>query len=263
MKESQPGSREQVSEKWAKTLTEGHKGMRSMRWMFRHVPSSPRCKVCSAPFGGMGRSFGFMGFKPSRKNPNICGICLEGMPLGGAEVETAVLFADVRGSTALGEGLDPSEFAALMNRFYKAANEVLLAHDAIVDKLIGDEVMALFVRGVSGPAFREKAVHAAQSLLSAVGYGSADGPWLPMGAGVHVGVAFVGNVGTSEVNDLTALGDTVNTAARLQGIARPGEVVVSESAFAAVAARYPEAESRTVEVKGKAEPLTVRVLPPA
>jgi adenylate cyclase len=75
------------------------------------------------------------------------------LPPGGAELDIAILFADVRGSTQLGERLGPAEYASLLNRFYKAATETLIRHDAIIDKLIGDEVMALFIPGFCGPNY--------------------------------------------------------------------------------------------------------------
>jgi adenylate cyclase len=83
------------------------------------------------------------GFKPSRKNPSLCSHCCETFSsVGGVEVDIAVLFADVRGSTGLGERSTPTEFAGLLNRFYRVATDVLVRHDAVIDKLIGDEVMA-------------------------------------------------------------------------------------------------------------------------
>jgi adenylate cyclase len=72
------------------------------------------------------------------------------LPPGGAELDSAVLFADVRGSTTLGERLEPAEYASLLNRFY-AATESLIRYDTIIDKLIGDEVMALFIPRFCGP----------------------------------------------------------------------------------------------------------------
>jgi adenylate cyclase len=196
---------------------------------------------------------------PSRKNPNLCRHCYEQQPPGGAEVEIAVLFADVRGSTMLGERLSPRDFAALLNRFYALATKVLLAHDAVIDKLVGDEVMALFIPGFCGPAYRERAVLAADALLRGVGWCTTAEPWLPIGAGVHAGLAYVGNVGGQGFVDFTALGDTVNTAARLQGQAQPGEVVMSAAVYPAVRARYPQAESRTLHLKGKEEPYPVHI----
>lgn len=171
-----------------------------------------------------------------------------------------MLFADVRGSTALGERLDPVAFAHLLNRFYAAATDVLVAHYAIIDKLVGDEVMALFIPGVCGPDYRRTAVHAAEALLRAVGYGSESGPWLTVGVGVHAGPAYVGNVGSSGITDFTALGDTVNTAARLQSQAAPGEVVLSETVYQAVAARYADLTPHELRLRGKDEPLMVRTL---
>lgn len=182
------------------------------------------------------------------------------MPPGGAEVEVAVLFADVRGSTALGERLGATGFAALLNRFYRAATDVLVAHEAVIDKLVGDEVMALFIPGYCGGAYRQRAAEAGEALVRAVGYGRSGDAWLPLGVGVHAGPAFVGNVGGAGVVDFTALGDTVNTAARLQGQAAAGEVLLSSAVYDAVAAEYPLVERRTIQVRGKDEPLAAWVL---
>lgn len=182
------------------------------------------------------------------------------MPPGGAEVDIAVLFADVRGSTGLGERLGPSRYATLINRFYEAATQVLLAHDAMIDKMVGDEVMALFIPGYCGEHYRRRAVDAAEALVRAVGYGAAEEPWLPVGVGVHAGVAFVGNVGGSGVVDFTALGDTVNAAARLQAEAQAGEVILSETLYVQMVDRHPSLEARTLQLRGREEPLAVRVL---
>ena len=162
---------------WDKLLTDGHASLVRARRVFRYLPSAPRCKVCNNPFGGpVGRAFAAAGFSPSRKNPNLCSRCCDALPAGGAEVDVAVLFADVRGSTALGQRGVAADFAAVLNRFYIAATRTLLRHDAVIDKLIGDEVMAFFVRGISGPQYRRRAVLAGMELLNAVGYGSDEGP---------------------------------------------------------------------------------------
>ena len=181
------------------------------------------------------------------------------LPPGGAEIDIAVLFADVRGSTELGEGMGASAFAAMLNRFYETATHALLAHKAMIDKMVGDEVMALFILGPSGPDYRRSAVRSAAELMRAMGYGKGE-PWLPIGIGVHAGPAYVGKVGTSDIHDFTALGDTVNTAARLQAEAQPGEVIISEELYADVASEFPDLERRSLKVKGKAEPVAVRVL---
>ena len=86
----------------------------------------------------------------------------------------------------------------MLNRFYIAATHTLLRHDAVIDKLIGDEVMAFFVQGVSGPNYRRRAVQAGMELLDAVGYRSDEGPWIDVGIAINAGIAYVGNVDATE-----------------------------------------------------------------
>jgi len=246
---------------WRRLLLEGHQQLLMAHRIFRHLPSPPRCKLCHNPFGGIGgKLVGLMGFTRSRKNPNLCAKCCDSLPPGGLEVDVAVLFADVRASTTRGEQLAPSAFAALLNRFYKVSTEVLIRHDAIIDKLIGDEVMALFIPGFCGPEYRRRAAEASMALLKALGYGESAGPWLPLGVGVNSGVAYVGNVGSEGTVDFTALGDMVNSASRMQSNAATGEVVLSETVYSAVADEFPDAESRTLNLRGKEAPVAVRVL---
>ncbi len=160
----------------------------------------------------------------------------------------------------LGERLHPTEYAALLNRFYAVATDSLIRQDAIIDKLIGDEVMALFIPGICGPEFRRRAAESAFSLLRAVGYGDAQGPWMPLGAAVNAGLTYVGNVGSEGVVDFTALGDTVNTASRLASSAGAGEILLSEDVYQTVAGLHPEAESRSLVLRGKESPFVARVL---
>jgi adenylate cyclase len=244
------------SSEWHRVLTEGHAPLVRMRRVFRYVPSAPRCKVCNNPFGGLGgRVVALAGYRRSRKNPNVCSRCCDALPPGGAEVDVAVLFADVRGSTPLGQRRSAADFAGLLNRFYVAATETLVRHDAVVDKLIGDEVMAFFVPGITGPRYRARAVEAARELLGTVGYGTPEGPWLDLGVTVNAGVAFVGNVGGAVV-DFTALGDPVNAAAKMQAHAAAGEVLVA----AGVEATIDQAPVRTLQLAGRDEPMEAFVL---
>src|SRR4051794_39201595 len=248
-------------EVWRTLLLEGHRPLRMTRLVMRRVPSPPRCKVCHNPFEGFGgRLLAAAGWRRSRKNPNLCTRCCDSLAPGGAEVDIAVLFADVRRSTALGEHASPAEFARLLNRFYSVATERLVRHDAVIDKLIGDEVMALFIPGIAGPDYRGRALDAAADLMKGLGYGSRDGPWLAAGAAVNAGVAYVGNVGDDGVVDFTALGDPVNVASRLQAEADGGQVVVAENVHDDLAGRFPDAPLRTVAVRGRDEPVAVRVV---
>jgi adenylate cyclase len=244
------------SEEWHTILVEGHGSMNMARRFWRHVPSAPRCKICSSPFGGVGgRFFGMIGWAPSRKNPNVCARCCDQMPAGGAEVDVAVLFADVRGSTGLAEGVGAREYAKLLNRFYATATEAILRHDGLIDKLIGDEAMALFIPGIAGSDYRRKALAAATELLQAVGYGSTAGPWLPVGVGLNAGHAYVGNVGSAVV-DFTALGDAVNVAARMQSHAKAGQLIVAADLFDGLGEQLPDAQRLELDARGREEPVT-------
>jgi len=254
---------ERQRESWRKALAEGVMPALWLRRMARLLPSSPRCGMCFSPFSGPGslvlKPTGLT--TPSRKNPNWCRVCFEKAPIGGAEVPTGVLFADVRGFTAYSESRAPEEVARLLNRFYSVATSVLTRHDAVIDKLVGDEVMALWVPGFAGrDTYLAKMIDAAEALLHAVGYESSEGPWLPLGVGLDEGLAFVGNVGSGEVKDFTALGDVVNTAARLQAQAQPGQIVMSERVYEFARDRFPDAAAVSLDLKGKSEPVAVRVV---
>lgn len=181
---------------------------------------------------------------------------------GGTELEISMLFVDVRGSSHLAERMSASDFSRLMNRFYKAATDVLIKTDAFIDKLVGDEVIGLYFPLFTGPNHARQAVLAAQQLLLITGHAEEQGPWLPIGIGVHTGIAFVGTVGGAEdsVNDITALGDNVNITARLASVAAPGEAVISEVAYAAGGLDLGQLEQRQLELRGMSEPIAARVL---
>ena len=239
---------------WHRLLIDGYEPLKKAQRVFRHLPSDPRCKLCQNPFGGVGgKLFSVVGRKPSRKNPNLCQYCFDHLPPGGIEIDIGVLFADIRNSTSMGETSTASEFAEQLNRFYAIATEVLVRHDGLIDKLIGDEVMGLFVAGLAGPDYRSKAARAAIDLAAATSE-------LPVGVAANAGVAFVGNVGSGTVLDFTALGDAVNVGARLQSFASPGQVVLSSDLYDLIAPAHPAARTDVLQVKGRTEPVEVAVL---
>lgn len=252
-----------VEEQWYITLTQGENIPHNLRRFMALLPSSPRCKLCNAPFRGWG---GFLmhlaGRDQSRYNPRYCEPCGQFEHPGGAEVVLTMMFADVRGSTGLAAKMSALEFSRLINRFYTVATDVLVKNDAMVDRLIGDEVVGLFIPGTAGPEHPSRAIQAAQSLLHLTGHQDPTGPWIPVGVGIHTGEAFVGVVGGSEdrPTDFTALGDNVNITARLAAQAGAGEILISDAAFAAAGLNPGDLEHRQLELKGKEEPFGVYVL---
>lgn len=176
---------------------------------------------------------------------------MERAPEGGAVIPVAVVFVDVRGYTSLAERMSSAEATSLLNRFYETASRALLAHQAVLGQIAGDEVMAIFVPGFAGRSYVKRAVEGARAVLEAVGYGTPEGSWLEVGAGVSSGEEYVGNVGGGGFKDFTALGDVTNTAARLQGKARGGEMLLSRDAYEVAIDDYPQARREMLTLKGK------------
>jgi adenylate cyclase len=239
---------------WRHFLEEGGDSMASIgRRVFKRIPSEPRCRMCAAPFAGPGAPMmRLIGKRPSQANPSWCTSCTKFMTThhGGAEVVGTMLFADIRGSTSLAERMTPGEFHHLLDRYFTTATKVVFDHDGYIDKFVGDELVALFFPLLTGERHTARAVAAAEALMRATGHADPDGPWVPIGAGVNYGQAWFGAVGDGSHVELTAVGDTVNVAARLAAAAGPGEILVS--AEAAIAAGLDRGiESRSFDLKGK------------
>ena len=231
-----------------------------LRRILRVLPRDPRCKFCNAPFQGVGGLVvrALFGKQRSTLNPRYCNLCeiaSQEFP-GGAEVEMSMLFIDIRGSTALSEKLSPTEFSQVINRFYAAATKVIIEEDGLVEKLAGDEVAAFWGAGFAGRDYIERTVNVARKLLRVM-----EGQKIPVGIGVHAGVAYFGAMGTTEgLTEISAKGDEVNTAARLASKAAAGEIIVSEQALQKAHIDGSQLESRSLELKGISEPVQVRVM---
>ena len=184
-----------VEEMWSRMLTGDFPRLHRMRKVWGALPSPPRCKLCNAPFRGPGGVLmRALAYGPSPMNRRLCKWCIRAMHKhpGGAEVEITVLFADVRGSTAIGERMPPEEFSRLIARFYGTAAQVIDERDGIVDKFVGDSAVALFIPGFAGGSkHAANAIAAARDLLEQTGNDGPE-PWIPLGVGVHTGMSFVG-----------------------------------------------------------------------
>jgi adenylate cyclase len=257
---------ETVQEMWEKNLTQGNIYTRRFRHYYARLPSNPRCVNCLRPFAGIGGALlrRMQGVRTSEKNPRYCSDCYSFTKQypGGAEIELTMLFVDVRGSTTIAETMEDPEFSRLMNRFYEAAINVLIREDAFIDKLVGDEVTALFIPGYAGEEHAQRAVKAGQKLLTITGHTDAKGPWVPVGVGIHTGMAWVGSISGArgEAADFTALGDNVNIAARLASKAEQGEVVISEASYHAAHLEDEGLEKRELNLKGKRDLVYARVM---
>lgn len=257
-------------ENWYWYLTGEHKhgftseyeiSVKRMQRTFGLLPGAPRCFECNLPMTG---PVGWL-TKTSRStfSPKLCSRCEESMrkEAAGVEVELSLLFADVRGSSTLAQNCSTAEFKALIQRFYQATSEVLIRHNAMVNRLMGDQVIGLFVPRFAGSGHGKVAIAAALDILRATGHAGREGPWVPVGIGVHTGLAYVGAVGTgSGVNEIAVLGNAPNLAARLSSQAGEGEVLVSEAAVESAQLALERIETRQLDLKGISGTTMARVL---
>lgn len=182
--------------------------------------------------------------------------------LGGERREVAVLFVDIRGFTSLSEKLTPEEIVRILNRYLTLTSDCIFEFGGMLDKFIGDATMAIFnapndqddyvFKAVSaGLLMQEKGAKLGEELLNE--YGKS----VSFGVGVHVGPAVVGNIGSEKRMDYTAIGDTVNTASRIEGKSQSGELLISEEVYTILKDRINAEFKEEMTLKGKAMPVPV------
>jgi class 3 adenylate cyclase len=185
----------------------------------------------------------------------------EGTDLQGVERDVTVLFADIRGFTRLSEGLEPADVVALLNDVFQLVSDCILRRGGTIDKFIGDSVMAYFGAPVPSADHPIAAVSAAVDITRAVEQRNARlGPGehaVGVGIGIHAGPVIVGNIGSDRRTDFTAIGDAVNVAARLEKLARPGEILVSEAVQRRVRGSHRLRFEGERQLSGRQEPVHV------
>ncbi len=190
----------------------------------------------------------------------------DGAALGGEEREVTILFADLRGFTTLSEKLAPRDLLALLNRYLDGMSGAIEAHGGIIDKYIGDAIMALFGAPVTQEAAAARAIAAAiamaEALVALNAELAAEGrPPLAMGVGINTARVVAGNIGSHRRLNYSVIGDGVNVAARLQSLTRTPEYHTNIIVSAATVAAAPSASAYRalgpVRVKGRAEPVEV------
>ncbi len=255
-------NKDNISQMWHDWfMTDAFSVEKRLYGFFRILPHDPRCKLCNAPFHGIGAMVvgALYGRKQSSLNPRFCNVCedfAKKFP-GGAEVEMSMLFVDVRGSTALSEQMTSTEFQKLINRFYVGSTKAIAEEDGLVEKLAGDAVAAFWGAGFAGQDYVARTVRAARKIQKIMGEQK-----IPVGIGVHAGVAFFGAMGSAEsLVNISAIGDEVNTAARIASRAAAGEILISEQALKAAGLDGSQLEARNLELKGISGLVAVRVMP--
>ena len=231
---------------------------------------STLCKGCWSQMripialrGPLAVPFRVAGIRSSRMNPNVCTVCERHFSTvkKAKQIVTraTVLFADVRGYTGLSQSLDATAVTQMLGQFYEHCAQEVWAADGIINKLIGDAVLAVYNFPIAREDHVEGAVRSAIQLqrrcaaLRASGeHGTED---IGVGVGIHTGDISIGEIGDF-CRDFTAIGPAVNLAARLQTAAEPGEVLLSAEAYECVAASHPGIRPEELTLKGIDEPVT-------
>lgn len=249
---------------WQELFVEGNAVLDKGRALLGKIPASSRCMFCHGPFDGIGGSvMSMIGRGQSRRQPQVCNSCVKqgDKHPGGAYVEIATVFADMRGSTPTAERLGDRAFTELINRFYRTSSKVLVEQGALLGRMAGDAAIGYFVPGMAGPGYAQAAFDSAVELLGATGHTEDGEPWIPLGVGVHAGNAYVGLVGDDSGSvELTALGDDVNVGARLADAAGVGEILASHQFTQMIDLDTEGLEHRELELKGKSEVIEVAVV---
>jgi adenylate cyclase len=239
------------------------------------IPRSLICKGCwqhmrmPIPIRGLlSLPFRLIGVKSSRMNPNLCTICETMFTKVKRQkqivIPATVLFADLRGYTALSATAQSGDVVDMLHDFYDECAAAIWERDGIVNKFIGDAVLAIFNFPIMRADHVRQAVDAAIEIRQkcserkklAIG---SDGASVGVGIGIHTGMASIGEVGTA-YKDFTIIGPVVNTASRIQGAAGAGEILLSKEAYQAVASDFPSSQPRICQLKGIGEPLAVHAI---
>ena len=229
-------------------------------WEHMHMPTAIR-----GPFSGF---FNIFGIKKSKMHPNLCTFCENNfakiMKHKQIPVTTTILFADIRGYTDLSQQLEAEQLNELLHHFYDRCSAAIWENDGIVNKFIGDAVLAIFNFPLIRKEHVQNAVSAAVQLQKECKHikeevGLNDNQAVGVGIGIHTGESYLGEVGTT-YKDFTAIGPVVNLTSRLQGAAGIGEIMVTEEVFNEVKQQFPDAQRRTLTLKGISNPVNGYVL---
>ncbi len=180
--------------------------------------------------------------------------------LGGTKETVTVLFADIRGFTPTSEKMQPEEVVMMLNAYLSAFSEAIFEEEGTLDKFVGDEVMALFNTPLPQNDHAERAIRTALSArgkIEELHQRRPDLPRVSFGVGIHTGEAVIGNIGSHKRADFTAIGDTINLGARLMGVAKENQIIVSQATYGLVQNKFEFKKLEPVLVKGKEKPVEI------
>lgn len=226
---------------WHTIFALGHPALKKQHRLHRLLPSPPRCRLCLAPFAGLGGWWlGRRGKQPSSRNPHYCAACdgfLQAFP-GGAEVDMTLLFVDIRGSTDYATHHSPAEVSQRVNLFLDAATRAITDHDGFIMAFYGDCVVAVWPPGFAGPDHPAKALAAARALIRPDLIPASRTAPVQVGVGLHRGPVYICTVAAAKglFRDVSVFGANVNLCARLAAAAPAGHLLAST----ATAARGPD-----------------------
>lgn len=186
----------------------------------------------------------------------------ESFKLGGVNQTITVLFADIRGFTRMSEHAPPEKIVGLLNRYFSAMTDIIFAHGGTLDKYLGDGLMALFGAPTTTPEDASNALNAAVAMQRRIlginqelrSEGLAE---IGVGIGMHTGEVTVGYIGSERRSEYTAIGDAVNTAARLESNAKGGEILISEATSKAGGTRYKLKAREPITVRNREQPVSL------
>lgn len=259
-KESENFEQQQGNEAlWQQVFSVGAPDLQKMQKTNKFIPSSPRCKLCNAPFAGIG---GWImrrkGKAQNSRNPNFCNACdgfIEAHP-GGAEVTMALLFIDVRGSTDYATKSSPLAVSQRINLFLDTATKIITQHDGFINAFYGDCVVATWPPGFCGEDYAEKCFTTAQKLAN-YSIKDQEGKTIPVGIGAHAGKMYISTVSAAKglFRDVSVFGENVNLTARLASQAEASEALISEELLKLSGNKTDELQVKSVNLKGFEKPV--------
>lgn len=245
---------------WRQVFQDGDPKLIKMQKFNRLLPSDPRCRLCFAPFGGIGGMYMRMrGKDRNSRNPHYCSACdgfIKAFP-GGAEVDLSILFVDVRKSTQFALGAKPAVVSQRIQRFLDKVTEIIIDADGFISAFYGDCIVAAWPPGFSGKDHAKKCVQAARAMVE-LSLRDQQGNAIPIGIGIHTGKTYIGTVTALEgtFRDVSLFGQSVNLTARLADNAEPKEALASAEILQIAKENTNDLQKKDLSLKGFPERVT-------